>query len=109
MVEPYISQANTFQAVLITDGTKSYAVHIYKCGEMEWGDESTIGFNAGADYFENHPITGHFQSHLIACLQESYGSLIKNEIYDLVPNPESLILGAVPPYHTTIGMYVCLG
>lgn len=100
-----ISQANTFQAILITNGTKSYAVYTYKCGEMEWGDESTIGFNAGGEYSENHPITGHFQSHYISCLQNiSSGSLIKNEIYDLVPDPDSLIVGAVPPVHDTIGM-----
>ena len=100
-----ISQANTFQAILITNGTKSYAVYTYKCGEMEWGDESTIGFNAGGEYYENHPITGHFQSHYISCLQNiSTGNLIKNEIYDLVPNPDSLMPGVVPPSHTTIGM-----
>ena len=102
----YISlQTNTFQGILITDGTKSYAVHTYVCGEMEWGDESTVGFNAGGEYYENHPITGHFQSHFIACLQNmSAGSLITNQIYDLVPNPESLLPGAIPPIHHTIGV-----
>ena len=96
-------QNNTFQAILITNGTKSYAVYTYKCGEMQWGDESTIGFNAGADYYENHDITGHFQAHFIACLQNNSGSDIKNEIYDLVPDPSLLIPGAIPPYHNTIG------
>lgn len=79
---------------------------------MEWGDESTIGFNAGGDYYENHPITGHFQSHFISCLQNiSNGNLIKNEIYDLVPNPDLLIANVVPPNHNTIGMwgYIVLG
>lgn len=79
---------------------------------MEWGDESTIGFNAGGEYLANHPITGHFQSHFIACLQNiSNGNLIKNEIYDLVPDPDSLIDDVVPPIHPTIGMWgdYCLG
>ena len=72
---------------------------------MEWGDESTIGYNAGGEYYENHEITGHFQSHFIACLQNiSAGSLITNQIYDLVPNPESLLPGAIPPIHNTIGV-----
>lgn len=98
-------QTNSFQAILITDGAKSYAIYTYVCGEMEWGDESTIGFNAGADYFENHQLTGHFQAHFIACLQNSSGSLIKNEIYDLVPNPSVLVQGQIPPFHNTIGIY----
>ena len=74
---------------------------------MEWGDESTIGYNAGADYYENHELTGHFQSHFIACLQNtSSGNLITNQIYDLVPDPSSLLPGAIPPFHTTIGIYM---
>ena len=74
---------------------------------MQWGDESTIGFNAGADYYENHPITGHFQSHFISCLQNNTnGNLIKNQIYDLVPDPTSLIPNVIPPLHNTIGMQI---
>ena len=73
---------------------------------MEWGDESTIGFNAGADYYGNHVLTGHFQSHFIACLQNtSAGSNITNVIYDLVPDPDSLQRGAIPPVHDSIGIY----
>ena len=71
---------------------------------MEWGDESTVGFNAGEDYFENHPITGHFQSHFISCLQNmSNNNIITNVIYDLVPDVNSLLPGAIPPFHDTIG------
>ena len=74
---------------------------------MEWGDESTVGFNAGADYYENHPITGHFQSHYIACLQNiSYGNLITNVIYDLVPDVDLVDPNTIPPYHNTIGKVV---
>lgn len=100
------TQTNSFQAILITDGTKSYAVYTYRCGQMEWGDESTIGFNAGGDYYENHPITGHFQSHYVSCLQNiSNGNLITNVIYDLVPNTDDLLPGTIPPTHNTIGNY----
>ena len=39
-------QANTFQAVIATDGQKTFALFIY--GDIEWGDnDTTIGFNAG--------------------------------------------------------------
>ena len=75
---------------------------------MEWGDESTIGYNAGGDYYQNHPITGHFQSHLISCLQNiSNNNLITNIIYDLVPDVNALLPGAIPPYHNTIGTPHC--
>ena len=38
-------QANTFQAVIATDGQRTYALFIY--GDIEWGNRATIGFNAG--------------------------------------------------------------
>ena len=73
---------------------------------MEWGDESTIGYNAGGTDYQNHPITGHFQSHYISCLQNiSNGNLITNVIYDLVPDVDALLPGAIPPYHPTIGTH----
>jgi hypothetical protein len=106
----YALSTNTFQAIVITDGTKSYAVYTYRCGEMDWGDESTIGFNAGGDYFQNHPITGHFQSHFISCLQNiSSGNPTTNVIYDLVPNPESVLPGTIPPFHNSIGSCYAAG
>ena len=38
-------QANTFQAVIATDGQRTYALFIY--GDIEWGNRATVGFNAG--------------------------------------------------------------
>ena len=38
-------QRNTFQVVLATDGSSTYVMFLY--GEMGWGREPTIGFNAG--------------------------------------------------------------
>ena len=38
------SNNSTFQAVVITDGSSSYAVFIYECGKLEWG-EATIGWS----------------------------------------------------------------
>ena len=46
---------NTFQAVVITSGFQSYAVFIYQCGDLNWGNTATIGFKADSDYFANHP------------------------------------------------------
>ena len=38
-------QANTFQAVIATDGQWTFAFFIYY--DIEWGNGATIGFNAG--------------------------------------------------------------
>ena len=50
-------QENTYQAILITDGTYSYAVFTYKCGLLEWGDDATIGFNAPGGFYHNHELS----------------------------------------------------
>ena len=38
-------QANTFQAVIATDGQRTFVLFIY--GDIEWGNDATVGFNAG--------------------------------------------------------------
>ena len=38
-------QANTFQVVIATDGQQTFVFFIY--GDIEWGDDANIGFNAG--------------------------------------------------------------
>ena len=38
-------QANTFQAVIATDGLETFVLFIY--ADIEWGDDATVGFNAG--------------------------------------------------------------
>ena len=59
-------QENTFQVILITDGTYSYTVFIYQCGLMGWDNGATIGFNAASETFANHnPSTS-----AVACLNE---------------------------------------
>ena len=45
---------NTFQAILVTDETYSYAVFIYKCGLMEWDAGATNGYTSNGDLFDNH-------------------------------------------------------
>ena len=68
------SITSTFQGILITDGTNSYAVFIYECGGMEWGggvigwrDRSTEDF---------HDLSGERDSNLIGCLYSSSYSAI---------------------------------
>ena len=78
------TQSNSFQAVLITNGTKSYAIYTYKCDLIEWSNEATIGYNAAGDYYINHPFSGTALTDSIDCVHQP-DSVWNNEIYDLVP------------------------
>ena len=62
-------QSNTFQAIAITDGSRSYAVYTYRCGDLEWSGGATIGYNGGpvGNFYANHPLSGSSAS-AIACL-----------------------------------------
>lgn len=75
------SQENSFQAILITDGTYSYTIFTYQCGLMEWDNGATIGFNAAGEIFANHdPSTA-----AVACLNSPH-SLWSNVIFGLSTN-----------------------
>ena len=64
-----ITQTNTFQAIAITDGTQSYAVYTYRCGDLQWPGGATIGYNGGpvGNFFENHLLSGD-NANSIACI-----------------------------------------
>jgi len=77
------SQTNTFQAVLITDGSTSYTVFTYQCGSMQWGTSSVgIGFRADSSYYRNHPLSRMANSNDIACLN-SPANVWSNVVYKL--------------------------
>ncbi len=40
-----ISQTNTFQVILATDGSQSYVLFLYE--NITWSEQTNIGFNAG--------------------------------------------------------------
>ena len=66
---------STFQAVLITDGSASYAVFIYDCGGMEW-DGAIIGWAKSSTLYEKHTLSG-FSSDEIGCrYSSSYSAVI---------------------------------
>ena len=45
LLQPTDRQANTFQAVIATDGQRTFVLFIY--ANIQWGNNATIGFNAG--------------------------------------------------------------
>lgn len=54
---------NTYQAILSTDGSVSYALFLYQSGGMRWDvsqhlqNHVLMGFTSGDGYFENSPLT----------------------------------------------------
>ena len=87
-------QNNSYQVVLITDGEEtSFAIFTYKCGSLGWsGRRSTIGFNAGGDYYANHPLSSQPFSNAVACLNRR--SIWNNILYDLTSPTENSTLGS---------------
>ena len=65
------SQSNTYQAVLITDGTSSYAVFIYRCGLLESGSVAGIGYYINRNQFEEHALSNTPMSSNISCVNTS--------------------------------------
>ena len=51
----YSLQTNTFQAVLVTNGTESYVLYLYKTGAMKWNKFNLpsryvlMGYRRGVD------------------------------------------------------------
>ena len=54
---------NTYQAILSTDGSRSYALFLYQNSGMRWDvtqepyNRVLMGFSSGDGYFENSPLT----------------------------------------------------
>ena len=87
---------------MITNGTKSYAVFTYKCGELQWFEAATIGLNAPPDFFYNHPLTGtDIPPYEIACVH--LNSSWNNVIIDMEPNP--VILPVTPAPSDFVGQF----
>ena len=60
---------NTFQIVLVSQGTVSYAIMTYKCGHIQWTDHNaTIGYSYNATFFANHPLSKSSSVTNIDCL-----------------------------------------
>ena len=87
---------------MITDGSQSYAVYTYRCGDLYWLDSATIGFNAPPSTYSTHPLSGLEQSSSIACVHAE--SPWNNVIFDLEPNP--IVLGTTPEPRNSFGNFI---
>ena len=51
-------QPNTFQAVIASDGSLSYAVFTYQCNLIKWTlYNAAVGYTDGLNFFQNHPLS----------------------------------------------------
>ena len=91
-------QANTFQAIVVTDGIKSYSVYTYKCGDLVWPNAATIGYNIPLMDSVNSPLSGD-SADSVACTH--LYSVWNNIVYDLQPG--SIILPTTPMPSDFIG------
>ena len=60
------STTNTFQGILISDGTSSYAVFIYDCSNMEWGG-GVIGWQQSTTQYGSHSASGQISANSAVC------------------------------------------
>ena len=75
-------QNNTFQGLVIGNGFQSYAMFTYRCGEIGWSGNATIGFKGSDNFFENHHLSRQ-DTRLIACINSTSTSSWTNLVYNL--------------------------
>ena len=78
-------QSNTYQAVVITDGSSTYTVFTYLCNDL---DNTTLGgrigyYNDSCNFVED-PSSSAQMSFMVACENEDI-SLWNNIVYHLTP------------------------
>ena len=78
------------------------------CGLMQWSDDGTIGWNAGGELYENHPLSGLPEADDIDCVHQNQvnGSVWNNVVFDLVPG-ELLVGEPTPAPLDTLGRTCC--
>ena len=71
------SITNTFQGILISDGSSSYAVFIYDCSNMEWGG-GVIGWQQSTTQYASYTESGLRSSNRAVCgfQTSSYTTLV---------------------------------
>ena len=82
-------QTNTYQAILATDGTNSFAIFTYKCGDLEWDGGAVIGFGASSEMFSNQRLSGTGRSLAIACLNDP-GNQFSNVVFELTDSRDGM-------------------
>jgi hypothetical protein len=83
------NQTNTFQGILATDFSRSFAVFTYKCGDLTFSGGATIGFATEDGLFANHIATIRGSAQSIACLNMPSSPWV-NVVYEISMTCEPL-------------------
>ena len=82
-------QTSTFQGILITDYSRSFAVFTYYCGDLRYSrgvlnyfHGASIGFAAPGGLFANHPAALNDSAQSISCLNEPASPWV-NVVYEI--------------------------
>ncbi len=63
----YKQETNTFQAIVASSDSESYAIFTYQCGGMLWSSsDATIGFGDPYGHYRNHPYRWEGYVHVAA-------------------------------------------
>ena len=92
-------QTNTFQGMLVTNYSTSFAVFTYYCGDLGFSNGATIGFSSGDGLFANHPAVLRGSAQSIACLNQPTSSWV-NVVYELTAAGEDTL--------STISQQLCI-
>ena len=86
-------QRNTFQAIIVTDGTETYAVFSYKCDLLQWTGywrHTAVGYSVQAadtstdfDQFVNHPLSLRSFINDVACQNMENNISWSNLVYKI--------------------------
>ena len=69
--------------MVASQGSTSYAIFTYKCNLLRWTRRNAaIGYSAGQNYFENHPLSRTSRVTDIDCLNYP-SSVWSNVVYNL--------------------------
>ena len=96
-------QPNTFQAVIASHGSLSYAVFTYQCDFINWtkeNDYAAVGYTAGPHFFQNHPLSRTTNVVNIDCVNQPT-SIWSNIIYKLTLHPDPVTDVSVTVGQTT--------
>lgn len=77
-----ILQTNTFQGILVSDFEQSFAVFTYKCGDLGFSGDATIGFVTEGGLYANHAATFRGNAKEVACLNSPNSPWV-NIVYKL--------------------------
>ena len=58
---------NSYQGILITDGSRTYAAFIYNCSQLNRDSVAGIGYFFNSSLFEEHAVSNTDQSSMVAC------------------------------------------